>query len=453
MKRNFWNKIILAGLLLIPTCLLAMQQLPTGTTSRVFERWEWNNATLASVAAQIASVSGVDIIVDNEIAESRIRLSLRNRTWQDVLRVLCQVNGLNYSVSGSHIFITTAAAAAQVVTDSIELLIRDAETQQRLERIENLEILTVRLRNTTADQMESAVRSVLSGRGTASAIQHTNSLVIRELPRNLPTVMEFIDEMDREMLQISISAKIVEISSNMRNEMGIQWSFFGSGGDVSHLQPSGSSILSNALQRATYGVLDPIGFNIAMEYLFTRGNSEIIAEPQITTIENREARIFMGSQIPVSHLDVAGNSVIEMINAGTELIVTPTVTGQGDIKMELNPTRKSFEISERGPIIHEQGARTNVVVRDGETIVIAGLTSDDRQNSYGGIPILMDIPIIGRLFRRSMRSNDKRDLVIFVTPNIIKRTRLDLLTNEPPAQTNAPTHFAPEPLYIEWSQQ
>jgi type IV pilus assembly protein PilQ len=430
MKRNFLGRIVLAGLLLIPTSLFAMQQLPRGTNDRVFERWEWNNATLSSIAAQISAVSGVDIVVDNSIADERIRLSLRNRTWQEVLSILCQVNGWAYIVADSHILIATA-------TDATEQLIREEVVRRNLEAIEVLEVLTIRLRNTTADEMERAVRSVLSERGRVSAVTHTNSLVIHELSRNVGTVMDFIDEMDREMLQISISAKIVEISSNMRNQMGVQWSFFGGDatggtGSFEHNTP-----IAGALQRATFGILDPVNFNMTLEYLYTQTNSEIIAEPQITTIENREARIFMGSQVPVNTRDESGNTIVQMMDAGTELTVTPTVTGQGEIKMTLNPTRKSFEMTNDGPIIKEQSAQTNVVVKDGETIVIAGLTSDDNQQTRSGIPVLMDIPIIGRLFRSSRNSNDRNDLVIFVTPHIIKRTRLDIETS--PAATAAPT--------------
>jgi len=215
--------------------------------------------------------------------------------------------------------------------------------------------------------------------------------------------------------------------------MGIQWSFFDRrGNEITHLPtPSkGQGIIEQAFERATYGVLDPNGFSIALEYLFTNTNSEIVAEPQITTLENKEARIFMGSQIPLTYLDYAGNANVQMIDAGTELTVTPTVTGQGHIKMALNPVKKSYEMTEQGPVIHEQGAQTNVVVQDGETIVIAGLTSDNAYETEGGIPFLKDIPILGYFFKRHSKSNDKRDLVIFVTPHIIKTTRLEMTAKE-----------------------
>jgi type IV pilus assembly protein PilQ len=438
-KKLRLSSILLIGLLLVPVCLFS-NQLPAGKNDRTYAKWEWNDATLQSVAAHLSIVSGVDIIVDSRIASERVRLSLRNRTWQDVVRIICQIKGLKYSVIDNYVYIADER-------DINERLIRDVQTARNLEALEDLERFTIKLKNTTADEMLEPVRGVLSQRGRVTPVKHTNSLVIHELRKNIDEVRAFVEDMDREMLQISISAKIVEISSGFQSGMGIQWSFFdGRGSEISHLptEARGQGILEQAFGRATYGVLDPNGFSIALEYLFTNTSSEIIAEPQITTLENREARIFMGSQIPLTYFDHAGNINVQMIDAGTELIVTPTVTGQGQIKMALNPVKKSHEMPPQGPIIHEQGAQTNVVVQDGETIVIAGLTSDDAQETESGVPFLKDIPIIGHFFKRHSQVSNRRDLVIFVTPHIIKRTRLDL-------EAEAAVDILPEPQFLDIS--
>ncbi len=130
----------------------------------------------------------------------------------------------------------------------------------------------------------------------------------------------------------------------------------------------------------------------------------------------------MGSKIPVTYQDEAKNTLVKMIDAGTELLVTPHVTSEGRIMLDLKPTKKSYAFTDKGsPIISEQSAQTNVVVNDGETVVIAGLTSDSKRETEGGIPVLKDIPLIWHLFKKSSRSKDKKDLVIFVTPHIIKR--------------------------------
>jgi len=427
MKKNNLHPlkgIILAGLLLFPVLLIA-NQLPAGKTDKPFAKWEWRNATLQSVASQISMASGVDIVVDSAIALSRINLSLNNRTWQDVISVICNTKQLKYQVlSDNMIYIANEK-------DISDRLLRQANSARSLENVEELQTFVVKLKNTTATEMISTLRGVLSSRGKVDAVQHTNSLVINDLAKNVENVKNFIEEMDIEVLQISISAKIVEISSGTQNGLGIQWSFFDNkGNNVTHLGPKGQGIVDNALERATYGVLDPNGFAIALEYLFTNTNSELVAEPQVTTLENKPAQIFMGSKIPISYLDIAGNAKLEQIDARTELIVVPTVTGQGKIMMDLRPVKRSYEQSYQGPIVHEQGAQTNVVVQDGETIVIGGLTSDEVKETEGGIPFLKDIPILGYLFKKRTASTDKRDLIIFVTPHIIKTTKLELFIEE-----------------------
>ncbi|MDR0303424.1 MAG: hypothetical protein LBH98_01455 [Chitinispirillales bacterium] len=439
MKKNNlhpFGLLLFWGFLLIPLYSFG-SQLPVGKNNKTYAKWEWQDATLQSVVSHISAVSGVDFVADTKIASEKINILLRDKTWQDVIKIICQTKGFTFRyIDNSYVYIA-------LESDLNEKDIRKLLSARNLEQYEELEKFTIKLKNTTTDDMLSPLRDILSPRGKAVEVKHTNSIIIHELAKNINLIKEFVDDMDREMLQISISAKIVEVSSGDQNGIGIQWSFFdGKGKELTHLPSAtkGQGIIDQAFQKATYGVLDPKGFSIAMEYLFTETNSEIIAEPQITTLENKEARIFMGSQIPLTFLDYAGNTTYRMVDAGTELIVTPTVTGQGHIKMALNPSKKSYEMSEQGPVIHEQGAKTNVVVKDGETIVIAGLTSDDKQENSTGVPFLKDIPILGYFFKKHSKINDKRDLVIFVTPHIIKTTKLELLNEE-----KLKTEISPEP--------
>ena len=127
----------------------------------------------------------------------------------------------------------------------------------------------------------------------------------------------------------------------------------------------------------------------------------------------------MGEQIPLRQLDVAGNVTIQLQQVGTELIVTPHVVEGDRILMELQPKRESFRVDpSAGIIITTQEAETNVTVRDGETVVIGGLKSIQEQEAETGIPILMDIPLIGNLFRFRTRQVQVRDMILFITPRI-----------------------------------
>jgi len=461
-KNNLLHRstfLSLIGLLFVPVCLFGGDQLPHGKNNRVYAKWEWQDASLQSVMTHLSSVSGVDIVVaDPKTAQEKISISLRDRTWQDVVRIICQTKGLCYNVVDNNYIL---------VANEIDWNNRKAQEAQAVE----LEKFTVRLKNTTAKEMQTAVQGFLSSsRAKAIVVEHNNSLIIHEIPKEIEKLKAFIEEMDQEVLQISISAKIVEVSSGYQNGIGIQWDFVGTADneakkgrkvkydawEATHLPTEKSDdgkvapIIESAFEKVTFGILDPLQFSVALEYLFTERNSEVIAEPQIITLENKEAKIYMKSDVPIlAGFDINGNQLVQNKSVGTTLTVTPTVTGQGHIKMALEPVKESYELGGGvgGTITHSQGAKTNVVVKDGETIVIAGLTSDDRQESESGIPFLKDIPILGYLFKKHSKTNTKRDLVIFVTPHIIKTTGLDLLAAAE-ANKGAKPQIQPEPKFI-----
>ncbi len=411
---------LVAMVLLVP---IVGNQALNDTAQKKYAKWEWSDASLEAVFTHISAISGVDVVMDPDL-EGRVTLKLRDKTWQEVFKIVCKTQDLHYDIEDEYIYVMTEKA---FITKQVE----KSQSERNLESVEELEKIIVKLKNTTATEMQAPVQGLLSDRGKVTIVEHTNSLIIDELGKNVDKIVMMIDSLDKELIQVSISTKIVEVSSDNKQEMGIQWSFFdqSTGAAVSHLP--GATGVSGALEQITYGILDQKGFSFTLDFLLGESESEVVAEPQITTTVNKEAHIFMGSRVPISSLDYAGNQTITMIDAGTELTVTPRITSDGRVKMELNPIKKSYSLNSNGdPVIHEQGAETEVVVRDGETVVIAGLSSDDKQHSEGGIPFLKDIPILGYLFKTEKNSNEKKDLVIFVTPHIVKTTALDVLLHD-----------------------
>jgi len=193
------------------------------------------------------------------------------------------------------------------------------------------------------------------------------------------------------------------------------------GVDVSAQHLPGTGVVSGALEKLTYGIISQDKLSFSLEYLFQNSKAEVVAQPQITTLDNKQATIFMGSQIPFTYRDESFNTVVKMIDAGTELTVTPHVTGDKRLMLDLKPKKSSYSIVGNEPVINTQNASTNVVVTDGETVVIAGLTSNESIEAEEGIPILKDIPLIGHLFKRTKKTLDKQDLIVFVTPHIINK--------------------------------
>jgi type II secretory pathway component GspD/PulD (secretin) len=160
---------------------------------------------------------------------------------------------------------------------------------------------------------------------------------------------------------------------------------------------------------------------VAVANLLKEARGEVLAKPQITTIDNTEASIFMGEQIPIRVLDANGRQAVQLQDAGTSLTVTPHVTADGRVLLDLKPEKNSFRNDpSAGVVIQKQSAHTTVLVNDGETVVIAGLTTKEESEVETGVPLLKDIPILGWLFKHKSHQTRKRDLIIFVTPHVVR---------------------------------
>ena len=172
--------------------------------------------------------------------------------------------------------------------------------------------------------------------------QHNNALIIFDTEENIESIKKTIKELDVETDQVSISCKIIQVSSSVLRNLGVQWGYFdqmnGTAVSLQHL-PGQLGVLTQALERATYGVLGSDKLSLTLEYLFQNGKTEMVAQPQITTIDNKEAKIFMGSQGPVTYRDESFNTVVKMIDAGTELTVTPHITGDKRLMLDLKPKK------------------------------------------------------------------------------------------------------------------
>jgi type II secretory pathway component HofQ len=390
--------------------------------------FEVTEADVRAVCQHLSKVSGVDIVLSEKV-KGRVTLRVTDKTWQEIFSIVCRVTGLSAIKENGYIYVMTQQ-------EYIEEQKEGAEALQVAEKLGPLERKVIPLSNTTAGEMRGAISDLLSQRGKITVVEHNNALIVYDTRENIQQIREMVNQLDVETRQISIECKIIEVSSGRSRNLGVHWGFFDTemGVEGSHF-PAADVLGGSALGRLTYGILSPERFSVALEYLFKDNNGEVVAQPSITTLDNKEANIFMGKQVPVTFQDEAGNTNVQMIDAGTELTVTPHITGEGRIMLALNPQKRSYQLIQGNqPEISEQSAQTNVVVNDGETVVIAGLTSNEVQEAEGGVPVLKDIPIIGNIFKRSQKTQDKKDLIIFVTPHIIQR-RLDRVSDGSAAAT------------------
>jgi type IV pilus secretin PilQ/predicted competence protein len=289
-----------------------------------------------------------------------------------------------------------------------------------------LETRIVKISNSTSNDIMSAVKSLLSDRGKVTADPRSNSVIIREVPTNLQKVIDYIADLDKPSKQIKISAQLLEISSSDLAELGFNLTANGTYTTASgRAYPQEGKVLGER-------VVDPAGsyavtalqkgwsVDALVEAAVTTKKGKIIAHPEITTLDNVEAKIQMGQKVPIKQFDESGNVVIKFEEVGTILVVTPHITADNQILMALKPERSTFEFDPAGVIINTSNANTKVIVSNGQTAVIGGLTTADEVETETGIPILKDIPLLGALFKYTNKKVENRDLVIFVTPTIVE---------------------------------
>jgi len=402
---------------------------PASNTQRRSERmvdfFEVHAADLKSVLRQLSAYSGVDIVAGEDL-KANVSIAVSNKSWREILNIICMVHNLAVVEEESFVYVLSqeeyqkrgagsgapAAGAGFAAPGGFPGLSGAPLIRE-----------VIQLRFTTTDEMAEVLSVLLSEQGKLTPVKHMNALVVIDTKNNIDQIKELVEQIDVQTPQVSISCKIIEVSSGVIQRMGVQWGHTDAANNftASQLANSSDGIIADGMHRVTYGMLSAEKFNIAMEYLFEDNKAEIVAQPQITTLNNKEARIFMGEQIPINKRDEAGNTVTEMVSAGTQLLVTPYISGDGKIMLALNPRKESYTrtTADGTPIISEQSAQTTVLVNNGETVVIAGLTENAQREAESGIPILKNIPIIGNLFKRSNKSAEKKDLIIFVTPHVI----------------------------------
>jgi len=380
---------------------------------QVYARWIWHDADVHSVFHELSKIAGIDIVVSDRVGGT-VTLNVTNKTWKDVFNIVCKLRELVATKEKEYIFV-------QTYQEMQSKRIEQASGAQQVEQLSPLEREIIRISNVEANEISASIQELLSERGKVSVVEHTNALIVFDTRANIAQVRDMVSKLDVETEQISISAKIIEVSSSSLQNVGVQWGFFGDVGgtpaSVEHV-PEGAPIVSNPLERLTYGVLQSDRLALTLEYLFQESEGEVVAQPSIMTLDNKEASIFMGSRIPLISKDEAGNNEVVFEEAGTELTVTPHVTDGRRIMLDINAKKESPDATGN---IQSQEAQTSVVVSNGETVVIAGLTSNENQTTEDGIPFLKDLPLIGHLFKRSGDRVDKRDLVIFVTPHVIQK--------------------------------
>lgn len=393
--------------------LFALQVL--GQQEKILKSLSLQNADIHSVLSFLAEEGKKNIVASPAVAGS-ITLSLKGVTWKQALEIICKT--YNYALVEEPDYIRVLP-----MQDYLNELTISQKHEADQKVIVTLQTEIISVKNGTAAELIKPLKASLSERGSIDVDQRTNSLIIKDIPENLTRAKEMVKALDKETAQIKISAQLLEVETDALHQLGVDWSVIPSlkGNNQMTIEQKGNKLLEDdKIGNFTYSTVQTdFDLTAAVSVMVQTNRAKIVAHPEITTVDNKEAFIQMGQKVPIKQFDASGNTVITFVEIGTILKVVPHVTSEGRILMKLRPERSSYQFDPNGVIINTNNAETNVVVDDGQTAVIGGLTTQEETKLQKGIPILKSIPIIGYLFGYTKKQIVNHDLVIFVTPTVV----------------------------------
>ena len=425
----------------------------------------WSDADIRDVLAGFATFSGRTIVVGKDVAGT-VTAEIKDQPWDVALKAILESQGLAAAEESSGI----------ITIDSYKNILEKQSSEPVTTQMVNINYVSATSLVTTvrgllykdcpigASSGGSGAQGGVSGnngciqRGSVSSDSGTNSLIITEVTSRLPDLLQYVKELDIRTPQVALKAKIISVSRTQVEQLGLSYDLGSSGTFFNSLLPripegatspgtfdsqvelGGDAIagVSNAARKYKQGSALNVIFSTALgkfsltsflDALKESTLSDIQAEPSIVTLDNREARIFVGQETPVRVIDAGSagqigvpvRANVQFRETGIILTVTPHITNNRQIRMTMEAEQSDINIvgGDLGFIINKRNAKTQLLVNDGETAVIGGLTQTQVTKNRSGIPFLSDLPFIGRLFSQTDNREEKKDLLILITPHII----------------------------------
>lgn len=393
-----------------------------------------------NVLQLIADYNDFNLVVSDSVT-GNLTLRLEEVSWQKVLDIILQVKGLDKRVEGSIVLVAPKA----------EL---DAREQQKLEKARlkeqlgklSSEIIQVKFAKAAdiADLIDGGGEfSMLSPRGSLSVDERTNALLIRDLEQNVGVIRSIVESLDIPVKQVQIEARIVTVHEGNLEELGVRWGFSNTNGSTS----IGASIEDNVFDvvpiddmlnvnlGATSANASTIAFQVAklgsdmlldleLSALQRESKAEVISSPRLITTNKKPAYIEQGSEIPYLESSSSGATSVSFKKAVLSLKVTPQITPDNRLILDLSVTQdRPGDVVKTGTgeavAINTQRIGTQVLVENGETVVLGGIFQHSVTDAVDKVPFFGDVPLLGALFRRTYQQMGKSELLIFVTPRVV----------------------------------
>jgi type IV pilus assembly protein PilQ len=405
----------------------------------------WDKAEIADVVSGFAALSGRTIVLGKGVS-GQVTAEIRDKPWSQAFQAILAAQGLSaQEMPGGIIRVDAPTALAE------------------LDSLEPLETQVVRVNYARAGELAKSVEGILTkNRGKVNADTASNSLIITDTKSRLVSIVDFAKGLDIRTPQVSIQAKIIFVDRTDLEQLGVKYDLGSSNqffnklvqrpdpnGEPGEVYPSNVNVvdlggnavsaIGNAASEIPLSAIDLVFSTALGGYTLTAflsalervELSDVQAEPVITTLDNKKADIIVGEEVPLRVVDyssaggAAGSqprSTVQFRETGIRLTVTPHVTNNRQILMSLKTERsnvKPLAAADLGFSIDKQATENQLLVADGETAVIGGLTVTTVQRTRSGIPLLSSLPLIGGLFSFTSNSENRKDLLILVTPRIV----------------------------------
>lgn len=408
-------------------------------------------ADIHNVFRLISSVAGVNIVAGDDV-KGKVTVRLIDVPWDLALAVVCQAKSLGVVRIGNVIRV----APLTVISNERRVALEASEANKQLEP---LNMLILPLNYASVKEVEKQVKALLTERGRLSTDTRTNTVIVEDVAATLGKIQALVSRLDTRTPEVMIEARVVEASTTFLREFGIQWGgnigasantgnptglFFpnsiiaggglsqtGNGGPVLPIDigttpnwvldlPASNQV--GALSLALGSLGNVLNLDARLTAVESMGHGKVISSPRVTTLDNRKASVVQGTKIPYQTSSASGTQV-QFINASLTLDVTPHITADGRVFMEVSVSnnRPDFGNQVDGyPSIEVKEAQTEVMVADGDTTVIGGVYTYNTAESLVGLPVLYKLPVIGALFRTKLIREERKELLVFLTPHVIK---------------------------------
>nr|WP_312600305.1 MULTISPECIES: type IV pilus secretin PilQ [Pseudomonas] len=387
-----------------------------------------------SVLQLIADFTGLNLVASDTV-QGNITLRLQNVPWDQALDLVLKTKGLDKRQIGNVLLIAPADEIAARERQELE-------SQKQIQELAPLRRELIQVNYAKAADMAKLFQSVTkadagqSERGSITVDDRTNSIIAYQTQDRLDELRRIVSQLDIPVRQVMIEARIVEANVNYNKQLGVNWSgsrsgngnFTISGGASSSTTGTSSPFVDLGVGSATSGI--GIGFltgsttlDLQLSAMEATGNGEIVSQPKVVTSDKETAKILRGTEIPYQEASSSGATSTSFKEAALSLEVTPQITPDNRIIMEVKVNKDAPDYQNRldngAPPISKNEVNAKVLVADGETIVIGGVFSNTQSKSTSKVPLLGDVPYVGRLFRRDSVTDEKVELLVFLTPRIM----------------------------------